>query len=72
MKTPIAAGLLAVSLTLGALALPRMAAAQIEFSVTVGPPPVPVYEQPVIPAPGFIWVPGYWYYGPYGYYWVPG
>jgi len=72
MKTPIAAGLLAVSLTLGALALPRIAAAQIEFSVTVGPPPVPVYEQPVIPAPGFIWVPGYWYYGPYGYYWVPG
>jgi WXXGXW repeat (2 copies) len=72
IKTPIAPWLLTISLTLGALALPTMAAAQIEFSVTIAPPPVPVYEQPEIPAPGFIWVPGYWYYGPYGYYWVPG
>jgi len=66
IKTPIAPWLLTISLTLGALALPTMAAAQIEFSVTIAPPPVPVYEQPEIPAPGFIWVTGYWYYGPYG------
>ena len=72
IKTPIAAWLLTISLTLGSLALPTIAAAEIEFSVTIAPPPVPVYEQPEIPAPGFIWVPGYWYYGPYGYYWVPG
>lgn len=36
------------------------------------PPPLPVYEQPEIPAPNYIWVPGYWYWGPAGYYWIPG
>jgi WXXGXW repeat (2 copies) len=72
IKTPIAALLLAMPLALGALALPTTAAAQIGFSVTIAPPPIPVYEQPEIPAPGYLWVPGYWYYGPYGYYWVPG
>jgi hypothetical protein len=72
LKTPIALLLTTGSLVLGALALPAPAAAQISFSVTIGPPPLPVYEQPPIPAAGYIWVPGYWYYGPYGYYWVPG
>jgi WXXGXW repeat (2 copies) len=28
--------------------------------------------QPEIPAPGYIWTPGYWAYGTDGYYWVPG
>ena len=46
--------------------------AQIGISVTIGPPPLPVYEQPPCPADGYIWTPGYWAYGPYGYYWVPG
>ena len=36
------------------------------------PPPLPVYEQPEIPAPNYIWVPGYWGWGPGGYYWIPG
>jgi hypothetical protein len=31
-----------------------------------------VYEQPVIPGPGYIWTPGYWAWSPIGYYWVPG
>src|SRR6516164_8903102 len=30
------------------------------MSVDVPPPPLPVYEQPTIPGPGLIWVPGYW------------
>ncbi len=40
--------------------------------VDVGPPPLPQYEQPPCPAPNLIWTPGYWAWGPYGYYWVPG
>jgi hypothetical protein len=51
------------------------ARAQVTFSVTIDvePPPLPVYEQPPIPEPGYIWVPGYWAWSDdFGYYWVPG
>src|SRR5216684_1708134 len=48
--------------------------AQVFVSVNFGPPALPVYEQPLCPAEGYIWVPGYWgpvvgFYGgiPYGY-----
>jgi hypothetical protein len=52
---------------------PRAAQAQeVAVSITVPPPPLPVYAQPAIPAPGYIWTPGYWAWGPGGYYWVPG
>jgi WXXGXW repeat (2 copies) len=44
----------------------------IGISVGVPPPPLPVYAQPIIPGPGYIWVPGYWAYSDDGYYWVPG
>ena len=46
--------------------------AQVGISITFGPPPLPVYEQPPCPDEGYIWTPGYWAYGPFGYYWVPG
>jgi hypothetical protein len=46
--------------------------AQVGISIIIGPPPLPVYEQPVCPGDGFIWTPGYWAYGEYGYYWIPG
>jgi hypothetical protein len=36
------------------------------------PPPIPDYDQPYVPAPDYIWQPGYWAWGAYGYYWVPG
>ncbi len=36
------------------------------------PPPIPSYAQPYVPEPNEIWQPGYWAWGPYGYYWVPG
>ena len=36
------------------------------------PPPLPVYDQPPMPAPGHIWTPGYWAWNTYDYYWVPG
>jgi hypothetical protein len=45
---------------------------QVLVSITVAPPVLPVYVQPVIPEPGFIWSPGYWAWGPDGYFWVPG
>ncbi len=44
----------------------------IGVSVHVAPPALPVYVQPPLPAPGFIWTPGYWAWGAAGYYWVPG
>ena len=47
-------------------------AQEVALSVTVAPPPLPVYAQPVIPGPGYLWTPGYWAWGPEGYYWVPG
>jgi hypothetical protein len=48
--------------------------AQIGVAITIGPPPLPVYEQPFCPGDGYIWTPGYWAYD-YDvddYYWVPG
>jgi hypothetical protein len=54
------------------LALPATSFAQIGVSITIGPPALPVYEQPPCPAEGYIWTPGYWAYGEDGYYWVPG
>ncbi|MGO8953942.1 MAG: YXWGXW repeat-containing protein [Rhodomicrobium sp.] len=43
-------------------------------TVTVAPPPLPVYAQPPLPGPGYIWAPGYWAWGEDSgdYYWVPG
>ena len=57
---------------LATLAMPVAANAQI-IDITIAPPELPVYEQPPIPAPGYIWAPGYWAFDPdNGYYWVPG
>jgi len=44
----------------------------IAVSIRVGPPVLPVYNQPLCPAAGYVWQPGYWAYGADGYYWVPG
>jgi hypothetical protein len=55
------------------LALAATASAQIVVSVRIGAPPeLPVYEQPPLPAAGYLWAPGYWAYSDDGYYWVPG
>ena len=48
------------------------ARAGIVVSVQIAPPPLVVYAQPPIPAPGYLWTPGYWAYGDEGYFWVPG
>jgi hypothetical protein len=43
-----------------------------DLATRVAPPPLPVYDQPLCPGPGYVWTPGYWAYAPVGYYWVPG
>lgn len=53
-------------------ASPALAGIRLGLMVSVGPPDLPWYPQPVCPANGYIWVPGYWAYGSFGYYWVPG
>ncbi len=45
----------------------------VGVSVRIGPPPLPVYAQPICPGPGYMWTPGYWAWSDDdGYYWVPG
>ncbi|HVA32651.1 MAG TPA: YXWGXW repeat-containing protein, partial [Candidatus Baltobacteraceae bacterium] len=55
-------------------AAPAPSQAQITIGFTIGqpPPPLPYYVQPPAPQPNYLWTPGYWGYGPAGYYWVPG
>lgn len=52
--------------------IPAASRAEVIISVGFAPPPLLVYEQPPCPEQGLIWMPGYWAYGPDGYYWVPG
>src|SRR6202035_2556668 len=53
---------------------PAASRAQVAVGVSIrlGPPAIPVYEQPPCPVEGYLWTPGYWAYGDAGYYWVPG
>jgi hypothetical protein len=64
----------ALLLALLAFLAPAASRAQVsvDVSVHVGPPALPVYEQPPCPVEGYLWTPGYWAYGHHGYYWVPG
>jgi hypothetical protein len=45
--------------------------AQVGASITIAPPELPVYDQPICPGDGYIWTPGYWAWDG-EYYWVPG
>jgi hypothetical protein len=60
--------------TLGMLLMTACTYAQVRVGVaiTIAPPELPVYDQPICPGDGYIWTPGYWAYGDDGYYWVPG
>ena len=54
-------------------AAPTHAQIAVDISVDIAPPPLPIYEQPPIPATGYLWTPGYWGWDDdTGYYWVPG
>jgi hypothetical protein len=52
------------------------AAAQLFVSIRIDdpPPPLPIYDQPPIPGPDYVWIPGYWAWDDYvgDFYWVPG
>src|SRR5271165_4386630 len=65
----------ALAFSLLLLALSQVSFGQIAVGISVGfaPPPIPVYEQPICPADGYLWTPGSWAYDDDdGYYWVPG
>lgn len=61
-------------LALLVLGLTGLCSAQFGVSISIGvaPPPLPVYDQPPLPAEGYVWTPGYWAWGDEGYFWVPG
>jgi hypothetical protein len=52
--------------------IPASSFAGVFLSITVAPPILPVYAQPICPGDGYLWTPGYWAYGDAGYFWVPG
>ena len=60
------------------IALPLQSKAEISLNVSIGepvavaPPPLPVYVVPEPPEQDFVWAPGHWQWGGYGYFWVPG
>jgi hypothetical protein len=61
-----------ILMTLLLCLVPASSHAGVFISVGFAPPVLPVYVQPVCPEPGLMWTPGYWGYGPDGYFWVPG
>jgi hypothetical protein len=56
------------------LAMSASAFPQIGISISLAPPELLTYEQPLCPGDGYLWTPGYWAYADTdtGYYWVPG
>ena len=63
-----------LSLALVIFAASAASFGQFRVAITIGPPALPVYEQPVCPGDGYLWTPGYWYWDDdvSDYYWVPG
>ena len=73
IQTKLRGTLLAALIAVPVLTLSApQAEAGIFVSVGFAPPALPVYVQPPLPAPGYLWTPGYWGYGDAGYYWTPG
>ncbi len=68
---PLALALLAAPMTAVPF-VPAQAQFGVGVAITIAPPALPIYVQPPLPAPGYLWTPGFWNYGEAGYYWVPG
>jgi hypothetical protein len=72
-RTVISFARISILLLFAAFASVSKAPAQIVgVSITVAPPVLPVYDQPPLPGPGYMWTPGYWAWDDGDYYWVPG
>ncbi|WP_288934614.1 hypothetical protein [uncultured Sphingomonas sp.] len=54
-------GLVALLALGGGMVVATAAAAQLSINISVGspPPPLPVYAQPALPGPDYVWTPGY-------------
>ena len=52
----------------------RTSSSEYQAVAQSAPPPLPSYDQPPIPGPGYVWTPGYWDWSDDAndYYWVPG
>jgi hypothetical protein len=72
MRTVVAIRSLFFSLFLLGLSAATFGQIGIGVSITIAPPALPVYEQPICPGDNYIWTPGYWAWGDDDYYWVPG
>jgi hypothetical protein len=72
MRTAVAIRSLLLLVVLLAFSHGAFAQVGIGISVNFGPPALPVYEQPICPADGYLWTPGYWAFYDGDYYWVPG
>jgi hypothetical protein len=72
MRRSVSVPTLVLSLLVSLVPAALRAQVSVGISVRVGPPALPVYEQPPCPVEGYLWTPGYWAYGDDGYYWVPG
>src|SRR5580704_14288719 len=46
--------------------------ASADVSITIAPPPIPVYDQPPCPDDGYLWTPGWWGFAGGFYGWHPG
>jgi len=72
MRKFLTSGILVFAFCLVLFPAASSAQVAVGVSIHIGPPVLPVYAQPPCPAPGYIWTPGYWAYGPDDYYWIPG
>ena len=72
MRKSHIAGLVLLALVM--IFMPARSSAQISVGVAVhiGPPALPVYEQPICPGAGYLWTPGYWGWGGGGYFFHAG
>ncbi|WP_206245394.1 YXWGXW repeat-containing protein [Novosphingobium terrae] len=74
MKRILALAALGLACGSAGMASPAMAQVSFNISVNLMPPALPVYDQPPIPGPDYIWIPGTWAWDDYvqDYYWIPG
>ncbi len=66
------AALILGAVPVGGFDVPAHAQIDVTVSAPIAPPLLPIYAQPPIPGPGYLWVPGYWAWDGTEYYWVPG